>query len=171
MENLFNKLKTKIPKYSSVNKDLFASLSQKGGAEGDKKVNLGKHYSTNYELYMYAFFLGLYENEFTPIPSDEKKVDFSHHIQHWGSKTTSARKDFSNLQQFIFMALVAKTEVDLMSLERGEVSEEEIVKQLIMTIESYTNGGLNLIRDKIDANANYFLNPVSFLDMILKVEN
>ena len=170
MENLFDKWKTKIPRYSSVHKDLFASLSQKGGAEGNKKVNLGKHYSTNYELYMYAFFLGLYENEFTTIASDEKKVDFSHHIQHWGSKTTSSRKDFSNLQQFIFMALIAKTKIDLLALEKGLISEDNTVKQLISTMESYTNGGLNLIRDKINANPNYFLNPVSFLDMILKVE-
>ena len=56
MNNLFEKWKTKIPKYSEMHKDLFASLSQKFGAEGEKKINLGKHFSTNYELYTYAFF-------------------------------------------------------------------------------------------------------------------
>src|ERR1700748_747229 len=98
MENLFDKWKTKIPKYSEVHKELFTSLSQKFGAEGEKKINLGKHFSTNYELYMYAFFLGLYNNEFSPIPNGEKKTDFSHHIQHWGSKSNALRKDFTNLQ-------------------------------------------------------------------------
>jgi len=168
MESLFDKWKTRIPKYSLVHKDLFTSLSQKYGAEGEKKVNLGKHYSTNYELYMYAFFLGLYENEFTPIPADEKKTDFSHHIQYWGNKTTALRNDFSNLQEFMFMALLAKTDIDLIRLDKGELSEDDAVKLLISTMESYTNGGLNLIKDKIDANPNYFLNPTSFLDMILK---
>jgi hypothetical protein len=169
MESLFDKWKTKIPKYSEVHKDLFDSLSQKYGAEGEKKVNLGKHFSTNYELYIYAFFLGLYAKEKTPIPFGEKKIDFSHHIQYWGNKnTTTYRKDFSALQEYMYMALIAKTEVDILSLDKDEVSEDEIVKELINTMESFTNGGLNLIRDKIEVNSNHFLNPTSFLDMILK---
>ena len=124
MDNLFDKWKTKIPKYSEVHKDLFSSLSQKFGAEGEKKTNLGKHFSTNYELYMYAFFLGLYNEEFSPIPESEKKTDFSHPIQYWGSKTTvSTRKDFTQLQENIFASLIAKTEIDLLDLEKGEVKE------------------------------------------------
>lgn len=168
MESLFDIWKTKIPKYSLVHKNLFLILSQKGGAEGEKKVNRGKHFSTNYELYMYAFFLGLYENEFTPISAGEKKTDFSYRIQYWGNKTTPLRNDFSNLQEFMFMALLAKADIDLISLDKGEITEDDAVKLLISTMESYTNGGLNLIKDKIDANPNHFLNSASFLDMILK---
>ncbi len=168
MKNLFDKWKTRIPRYSEAHKDLFASLSQKFGAEGEKKINLGKHFSTNYELYTYAFFLGLYNNEFAPIPDSEKKTDFSHHIQHWGSKTTiSTRKDFTNLQENIFIALVAKTDIDLIALEKGELSEDESVKALINTMETYTNGGLILIKEKMEENPNYFLQSTSFLEMIL----
>jgi len=167
MENLFDKWKTKIPKYSIVHKDLFDSLSQKFGAEGEKKINLGKNFSTNYELYMYAFFLGLYNNEFTPITDGEKKIDFSHHIQHWGSKSSPIREDFTILQEYMFMALVAKTNINVLSLEKEEVEIEEIVKQLISTMESYTNGGLILIKEKIEENSNYFLQSISFLNMIL----
>jgi hypothetical protein len=168
MKNLFETWKTKIPKYSEVHKDLFAALSQKFGAEGEKKINLGKHFSTNYELYTYAFFLGLYNNEFSPIPDGEKKTDFSHHIQHWGSKTTiSTRKDFTNLQENIFIALIAKTDIDLIALEKGELNEDDVVKSLIKTMESYTNGGLILIKEKLDENPNYFLQPTAFLNLIL----
>jgi hypothetical protein len=169
MDNLFDKWKTKIPKYSEIHTDIFQSLSGKGGVEGEKKINLGKHFSTNYELYMYAFFLGLYNEEFAPIPDKEKKTDFSHHIQHWGSKTTiSTRNDFTHLQENIFLALVAKTDVDLIALEKGDIKEEEVVKTLIQTMESYTNGGLILIKEKIDENPNFFLQPPSFLNMILE---
>lgn len=169
MKNLFDKWKTKIPKYSEVHRDLFTSLSQKYGAEGEKKINLGKHFSTNYELYIYAFFLGLYNTEFYPIPIGEKRIDFSHHIQHWGSKTTIlTRKDFTNLQENIFIALVAKTDLDLVALEKGELEEDEAVKLLITTMESYTNGGLILIKEKLEENPNYFLQSTSFLDMILQ---
>lgn len=171
MNNLFDKWKTRIPKYSEIHKDLFISLSQKYGAEGEKKINLGKHFSTNYELYTYAFFLGLYNNELAPIPEDEKKTDFSHHIQHWGSKTTvSTRKDFTNLQENIFIALLAKTDIDLVALEKGELEEDDAVKALIKTMESYTNGGLILIKEKLEENPNYFLQPTSFLNMILETE-
>jgi hypothetical protein len=168
MDNLFDKWKTKIPKYSEVHKDLFNSLSQKFGAEGEKKINLGKHFSTNYELYMYAFFFGLYNEEFAPIPDTEKKTDFSHHIQHWGSKTTvSTRNDFTSLQENIYLSLIAKTNVDFIALEKGEIKEDEVVKSLIQTMESYTNGGLILIKEKIEENPNYFLQPTSFLNLIL----
>jgi hypothetical protein len=170
MKNLFEKWKTKIPKYSEVHKDLFTSLSQKYGAEGEKKINLGKHFSTNYELYMYAFFLGLYNDEFSPIPNEQKRVDFSHHIQHWGSKSSHLRKDFTSLQENMFIALVAKTDIDLIALEKGEIEEDEVVKMLIQTMESYTNGGLILIKEKLEENPNYFLQPTSFLNMILETE-
>ena len=169
MENLFEKWITRIPKFSETHKDLFASLSQKFGAEGEKKINLGKHFSTNYELYIYAFFLGLYNNEYSPISDGEKKTDFSHHIQHWGSKTTkSTRKDFTNLQENMFIALLAKTDIDLIALEKGELDEDDVVKSLIKTMESYTNGGLILIKEKLEDNPNYFRQPTSFLNMILE---
>ena len=170
MENLFDKWKTKIPKYSEEFKEtLFKSLSEKFGAEGDKKVSLGKHFSTNYELYTYAFFLGLYRNEYSPIPNTVKKIDFSHHIQFWGNKTTiSFRKDFTKLQEYIFAALIAKSNIDFIALDKGEISEDDVVKELITTMEGYTHGGLTLIKEKLEDNSSYFLNPTSFLDMILK---
>ena len=118
---------------------------------------------------MYAFFLGLYNDEFVPIPDKTKKVDFSHAIQFWGSKGNRLdRKDFTNLQEYMFTAVLAKTDIDLIALEKGEITEEEAVKQLISTTESYTNGGLTLIKEKMEENSNYFLQPTSFLNMILE---
>src|SRR5439155_14225109 len=102
-----------------------------------------------YELYIYAFFLGLYNDEFIPISEGDKKVDFSHHIQFWGSKTTvSSRKDFTYLQEYMFTALIAKSEIDLIALEKGEIIEDEVIKDLIKIMEGYTNGGLMLIKEK-----------------------
>jgi hypothetical protein len=170
MKNLFEKWKTRIPKYSETHKELFTSLSQKFGAEGEKKINLGKHFSTNYELYTYAFFLGLYNNEFAPISDGEKKTDFSHEIGKWGSKSSPIRKEFTNLQENMFIALLAKTDIDLIALEKGELEEDDGIKSLIKTMESYTNGGLILIKEKLEDNPNFFLQPTSFLSMILDVK-
>src|SRR5690606_37675905 len=101
---------------------------------------------------------------------EEKKTDFSHHIQYWGSKSTITRKDFTNIQENIFIALIAKTDIDLIALEKGDLDEDEAVKLLIKTMESYTNGGLILIREKLEEIPNYFLQPTSFLNMILEIE-
>ncbi|WP_412987679.1 hypothetical protein [Pontimicrobium sp. IMCC45349] len=171
MDNLFDKWKTRIPNYSVEFKDtLFKPLSETGGAEGEKKISLGKHFSTNYELYTYAFFLGLYEDEYIPIPEGIKKDNFRHAIQNWGSKSSPIRKDFTNLQEYIFAALVAKTDLDFIVLDKGEITEDQAVKKLIQTMESYTNGGLTLIKEKLEDSPSYFLNPTSFLDMIVKTK-
>ena len=114
----------------------------------------------------------MYNDEYIPISDNEKKVDFSHHIQHWGSKTTiSVRKDFTNLQEYIFAVLVAKTDLDFISLDIGEITEDQAVKELIHTMEAYTNGGLTLILEKLQDNPAYFLNPTSFLDMIVNTNS
>ena len=84
-----------------------------------------------------------------------------------GSKSSLIRKDFTNLQENIFIALVGKTDIDLVALEKGELDEDDAVKALIKTMESYTNGGLILIKEKLEENPNYFLQPTSFLNMIL----
>jgi hypothetical protein len=169
MENLFDRWKTKIPKYDEqFRESLFESISKKGGGAEKTRVDLGKNFSNNYELYLYAFFLGLYNEEYSPIPDTSKKTDFNHAIQHWGSKSGRLeRKDFTILQEYIFSALIAKTDIDVMALEKGEISEDEVSRQLIHTMEAFTNGGLVLIKEKLDGNPNYFLDPTSFLNQII----
>ena len=168
MDNLFEKWKTKIPKYGEEFREkLFEALAGKAATE-KTRIDLGRHFTTNYELYMYAFFLGLYRNEFLPISEKTKKVDFSHHIQYWGSKGNRLeRKDFTILQEYIFAALVAKSDVDFIALEKGNITEDDAVKELLNIMESYTNGGLTLITEKYDENPNFFLQPTSFLMLIL----
>jgi hypothetical protein len=69
----------------------------------------------------------------------------------------------------MFIALLAKTDLDIVALEKGELGEDDDVKLLIKKMESYNNGGLFLIKEKLEENPNYFLQPTSFLNMILDV--
>lgn len=172
MKNLFDKWKEKIPKYDLQYRELlFDKLTRKGGGSEQSREDRGKQFSNNYELYIYAFFLGLYYDEFCPISENSKKDDFRHAIQFWGSKANRLdRKDFTNIQENMFIALIAKTDIDLIALEKGELDEDDVVKALIKTMESYTNGGLVLIKEKLEENPNYFLQPTSFLNMILDSE-
>ena len=172
MKNLFEKWKEKIPKYDLQYRELlFDKLTRKGGGSEQSREDRGKQFSNNYELYIYAFFLGLYYDEFCPISEKSKKVDFKHAIQFWGSKANRLdRKDFTNLQENMFVALIAKTNIDLVALEKGELLEDDAVNLLIKTMESYTNGGLILIKEKLEENPYHFLQPISFLNMILETE-
>lgn len=168
MDSLFNAWKNKVPNYDSSLKDvLFDQLTKTGGGTEEGRKIRGKHFSNNYELYTYAFFLGLYKNESQDLTPGQKK-NFSVPIQDWGKKENRyEREDFTKLQQFMFMAVVAKTDIDLIALEKGELDESEAVKALLMTMESITNGGLVLIKEKLEENPNHFLQSTAFLDFIL----
>jgi hypothetical protein len=180
MDNLFHEWASKTPKYGKKFRDtLFKSKANKGSEYRDEEVieSLGKHFSTHYELYIYAFFLGLYSDEFIEIPKESKKVDFGYKIQHWGSKNNSRKNDirfsrssFTELQEYMFVALIAKTDIDLIALEKGEIKVEKVVKQLIHTMESYTNGGLILLEEKGEDNPNYHLDSTAFLDLIMETK-
>ena len=167
MQDLFNKWRSRYPYYNAEFKELFESFTKTGGSSQRTQISQGKHFSNNYELYIYAFFLGLYNNEFTPIPEGTKKADFGHPIQFWGNKRDPGRKEYSSIQENIFAALIAKTEIDLIALEKGELTEDDAVKMLFQTMESYTNGGLILIKEKLEDNANYFLQNTAFLNLLL----
>ncbi len=168
MDSLFDLWKEKVPNYGENFKPLFELVALKGSLGGNR-VGLGKHFDTNYELYTYAFFLGLYKKEFIPIPEKTKKVNFSHHIKFWGNKSSSTRKDFSSIQKYMFAAVVAKTDIDFIKLEKGEISEDEIIKKMIHTFESYTNGGLTLIHEEMNENSNRFLQSTAFMNMLIPV--
>ena len=163
MENLFNAFKVTTPNYDAQYGDLFESLTRKGGGTEEGKLNLGKHFSNNYELYMYSYFLGLYKDLRLPLEEITEKKNFSHAIQYWGSTKGFLRKDFTELQQYIFMSAVAKTDFDVVELDKGKVSRASVVKKLRETIEAYTNGGLNYLSEKIENNPNAFLDGSSFL--------
>ena len=167
MDNLFDQWRKKIPKYSVRFKDLFASEANKYTATSEKVSSLGKHFEVQYELYTYAFFLGLYSDTRIEFSNDEKKWDFSNPIETWGSKRTT-RKDYKYIQEYMFMAVVAKSDVDLLSLEKGNIDSKDVVKQLINILEEYVYGGLTIISEKMEDALNPFLTNDSFMQLIVK---
>jgi hypothetical protein len=169
MKNLLDLWKDNIPNYGENFKKLFESLAKKGSLGGDQKA-LGRHFDTNYEFYIFAFFYGLYNNEFIEL-ANVKKVNFGQAIKFWGNKSSPIRKDFSHLQNFIFAALIAKTEFDFLALERGDLDPSDVIKKLMVTLEGFTNGGLTLIEEKMSESPNFFLLSPAFLDMIVEIKS
>lgn len=133
----------------------------------------GKSFGAGYELYIYAFFIGLYFNKRRKL-SDKSKT-LGQDIQYWGNVGNKiGRKAYSSIQKYIFMALIARTTADdgtidfWMQLEKGEITERKVVDMLIETMEEYANYGFYYMIDKIDDNPNYFFQNKRFLDCILE---
>lgn len=104
-EEFFEKWKTKEPEFDIRYRELlFDKLTRKGGGSEQSKEDRGKQFANNYELYIYAFFLGLYNNELEPIDNGVQKVSFRYQISLWGSKANRFyRKDFTSLQENMFL--------------------------------------------------------------------
>ncbi|MDR0507993.1 MAG: hypothetical protein LBH32_14415 [Dysgonamonadaceae bacterium] len=77
------------------------------------------------------------------------------------------RKAYPKLRDYIFTALVAKTDLDLIALEKGNISDSQAVDMLKNTMEQYANYGFYVIEEKMKDNPNYFYKNTGFLDMIL----
>ena len=101
--------------------------------------------------------MGIYSN--TDKPTSEKPCDFGHPIENWGKKSSSERADFRQIQEYMFGLLILKSDLDFVALELEEDESviSKAVTSLLKIMEAYTNGGLSVIRDRVndDPNALY----------------
>ncbi len=127
----------------------------------------GKTFGAGYELYIYAFFIGLYANKKRELVGETKV--FGQPIQYWGNLDSKKfRKAYPKLREYIFTALLAKTdELDLIALEKDNIPDSKAVDMLKDTMEQYANYGFHIIEDKMKDNPNYFFKTTGFLDLIL----
>lgn len=139
---------------------------------GATRYNSAKGYTLGggYEVYILAFFIGLYSNKKRPLEGEKKT--FGQPIQYWGNiESRGERKAYSHLRDFIFAAAIAKTDIDLISLERGEISLSTAISSLIKTMDEYANYGLHLLKDKLEEDKHFFTNNAAFLSIFLPLFN
>lgn len=67
----------------------------------------------------------------------------------------------------MFAALIARTDVDLIALDKGEIKPARIVDQLIDKMEQYANFGFDFIKEKLEDDPNYFFKDTAFLRVFL----
>ena len=68
-------------------------------------------------------------------------------------------------------ALVAKTEIDWLAVDKGELPLADAVTELIHTMEEYANYGFSVMEEKLKADPSYFFSHRSFLDIFLQLTN
>lgn len=167
-ETLFDLWAKRNPKFEThFEETLLRQFTEYGGGSVESMSNKGKIFGAGYELYIYAFFIGLYAGKRKELNDDTKVL--GQPIQFWGNlDSKKLRKAYPKLREYIFAALLAKTKnLDLISLEKGEITERKAVDSLIETMEQYANHGFHMIEEKLKTNPNHFYKNTGFLDTVL----
>lgn len=125
----------------------------------------GKIYGAGYEIFIIAFFIGLYSNKTKPLVEDSsKRKSFGQAIMYWGNiENRGGRNSYGKLREYIFAALVARTDIDLIALDKREIQPRLIVDALIKKMEEYANFGFDYMQDKLEEDPNYFFKESAFL--------
>ncbi len=146
-------------------------ISDYGVGASENTGAKGKILGAGYEPYIMAFFIGLYSNKRLPLSeeSDDLK-DLGQPLQYWGNLDSKKfRKAYPALRSYIFIALVAKTDIDWISLDKGDIKVSTVVTRLIETMEEYANYGFSVMEDKLKSDKGYFFSHRSFLDIFLQL--
>ena len=142
------------------------------GVGASKYTNAkGKIFGAGYEPYIIAFFIGLYANKRLPLTDENEELKvLGQPIQYWGNlDSKKSRKAYSGLRSYIFIALVAKTDIDWIALDKGEIKVSTVITSLIETMEEYANYGFSIMEEKLKEDPGYFFSHRSFLDIFLQL--
>lgn len=131
----------------------------------------GKILGAGYEPYIMAFYIGLYANKRIPLPEDSDEVKgLGQPLDKWGNLDSKKfRKAYPKLREYIFISLVAKTKIDWIALDKGEIKVADVVTQLIKTMEEYANYGFSIMADKLESDKGYFFSKRAFLDIFMEL--
>ena len=160
---LIKRLKDRYPEYdASYHEMIMGFTMEQGGRAGtateSKSWEQGKYFTRRYEIYMYATLLGLKKDYPIEIPRGTQKKKFIE-MRSWQP---------SEIVDYIIMGLFAKADINFNDME--EMEEETIENELTKLkglMESYANGGFDLIRSRNEEDPDFFLqNENSFLDFM-----
>ena len=131
----------------------------------------GKILGAGYEPYIMAFFIGLYADKKIPLTDDSEEVKIlGQPLDKWGNlDSKKLRKAYPKLREYIFISLVAKTPIDWIALDKGEIKVSDVVTQLVKTMEEYANYGFSVMADKLETDKGYCFSKRAFLDIFMEL--
>lgn len=159
---ILEKFKGKSPRYpANYEYTIMERFSRKYGGTEKEKVEQGKFFSNYYECYIYALMLGIRNDYSIPISSNRSKESKSFiRFGDWKPET---------LQTYIFMTLLAVSDIELIDLEKlNDKETENKATELLHLMESYANGGFDIINSKMETSPTFFdteFSMVNFLSM------
>lgn len=170
MESLYELWGKRNPQWEEKYQDSVISVFADYG-KGVNKYNevKGKTFGAGFEVFILAFFIGLYHDQTKPLVEDaSKRKSFGWAISNWGTQESRlGRTQYPRLREYMFAALVAKTDIDLIALDKGETKPSKVVDQLIDKMEQYANFGFDYIKEQLEDDPNYFFKDTAFLRLFL----
>lgn len=168
MESLFDAWGKKNPEWEKKYAELLMEpFTDYGRGTSQYTVSRGKIFGAGYEMFIIGFFIGLYFDKTKKLPDDKsKRKDFGHPIMFWGSqegKLKLGRTSYKKIQEYMFAALVAKTDIDFISLEKGEISVNDAANSLKRKMEEYANYGFHYLEDMLEDDPNSLFKDSAFL--------
>lgn len=176
METLFEAWGKKNPEWEIKYTDiLMEPFTEYGKGTNQYSASRGKIFGAGYEMFIIGFFIGLYFNKTRKLTDDKaKRKKFGNPIMFWGSldgKTKLGRTSYKKIQEYMFAALIAKTDIDFISLEKGETPLEEVVKTLISKMEQYANYGFHYLAEMREEDPNGLFKESAFLKIFTSFIN
>jgi len=170
MEKLYDAWAGRNPEWETKYEDsIIRTFCDYGRGTTSLQEARGKVFGAGYEILIIAFFLGLYYDKRRPLVGDSsKRKTLGQPIKYWGNiDSKPGRMAYPNLRKYIFAALVARSDIDLVAVDKGDVSIKKVVDTLMDTMEEYMNWGLDYIAEKLEDNPNYFFKETAFLRLFL----
>lgn len=171
MESLYELWGKRNPQWEEKYQDSVISVFADYG-KGVNRYNevKGKTFGAGFEVFILAFFIGLYYDQTKPLVEDaSKRKHFGWAITNWGTQESRlGRTQYPRLREYMFAALVAKTDIDLIALDKDEIKPSKVVDQLIDKMEQYANFGFDYIKGKLEDDPNYFFKDTAFLRTFLQ---
>lgn len=169
-EKLFELWGKRNPEFEIRYEDNIVKMfSDYGKGSTGYQESRGKIFGAGYEVYIMAFFIGLYFNKRRELVQDNsKRKGLGQPLQYWGNQETRRfRKSYGKLRDYIFVALIARSDIDFIFLDKGKMTPRKAVDIMIKTMEEYANYGFYYMEDKLIDNPDYFFRNSSFLDLFL----
>ncbi len=170
MESLYELWGKRNPQWEEKYQDSVISVFADYG-KGVNKYNevKGKTFGAGFEVFILAFFIGLYHDQTKPLVEDaSKRKSFGWAITNWGTQESRlGRTQYPRLREYMFAALIAKTDIDSIALAKGDINPFKVVDQLIDQMEQYANFGFDYIKEKLEDDPNYFFKDTAFLRVFL----
>ena len=168
-EKLYDVWARRNPQFEVRYDELLRQYCDYGKGTNDLSQSRAKILGAGYEMYIMAFFIGLYSSKRKKLNDDPiKRKVLGQPIQYWGNiETRKMRKSYPQLKEFIYIALITKSDIDFISLDKGDLKVEKVASIMIETMEEYANYGFDYIQEQLEDNANWLYGQSSLLNTFL----
>lgn len=168
-EKLYDAWARRNPQFDKKYEELLRQYCDYGKGTNEYSSDRAKILGAGYEMYIVAFFIGLYANRTKHLPDDpNKRKVFGQPIEYWGNlERRGLRQAYPRLREYIFMGLLARTDIDFIALDKGEIKVSKAVDMLIDKMEECANYGFDVIQEKLEDDPSWLSRNQSLLDLFL----